>query len=122
MANLFNTDISGIMFQAMGNKLLPIVLREPQLGARDPLNPSAGQSVVVVQHRSRGFEDTNVAKYFDKSLITTADVCVAVFGKPLTTDPLPGWEVISGGKIYSIVKVEVDPARALFLLLARGQA
>jgi hypothetical protein len=121
MANLFNTDIAGIMFQAMGNKLLPITLREPQLAARDPLNPSAGQPTTFVLHKSRGFEDTNTAKYFDKSLITTSDIVVAVLGKPLTTAPLPGWEAVSQGTAYSIVKVDVDPARALFLLLCRGQ-
>jgi hypothetical protein len=121
MANLFGIDIAGIMYQQMGAKLLPVTLRQPVTAARDPLNPSAGPTITHTLHRSRGFVDKKSEKYFPKTLITTADKVVAVFGKPLVTDPLPGWEVVAEGETLTVVQVERDPARAMFLLLARGQ-
>lgn len=115
--------LEGELAQVLGDALIAagipydVTLKRTTPGTGDPWDPDSG---VVADYPGKGFLDQYTEDERDGTLIAAGDVRVFVVVSTLTVEPVPGDRIEARGKVYSIVNVGADPARAQWELQARA--
>lgn len=117
-------DISALVAEHLGPRVLPAVLHKPGAKAEcDPDDPTAApQPGPPTDHPCRGFVEDYSPALIDGNLILAGDRKVILLGGTLDVEPEGGQDrdtVTIEGTLYRVWSVRRDPAAATFTLQVR---
>jgi hypothetical protein len=128
---LFGVDISGIINANIGPGVNDATLIKVTPGTRTPGNLTGGTNPTETSYSAKGFLDTLDRGFIGRStgnaagstLVEEGDVLVALVGDSIASSqvPKPGDKITIRSTTYRIIRVEVDPADALYQCLGRSE-
>lgn len=122
---LFGVDIAGIVADATGGQLLPVIVTRYARGERDPDDLTGGQAVepAVVVGIEGFFEDFTrdappgvEVELGDRKAVLIGDT-IPAGGEPRRNDAI----TIEGETLYVVLLMNRDPAAATFTYLCRDR-
>jgi len=120
---LFGVDISGIINKSIGPGVNACTLIKVSAGTRTTGSLTAGTNPTTTSHSARGFIDVLSRDRIDGTLVQDGDQMINLVGDSIADSktPVPGDRITIRGATYNIIKVEVDPADALYMCTCRSE-
>lgn len=118
MASPLQGGIARTIGKALAGVMIPVTLSRT---SGDEYDPETGSVIpgATTSFRAKGLVEDWGAYYLASQLVAAGDRKVSILATTLKTTPVPGDGVTAEGNTWTVIAVQSDPAKAVWVLQVR---